>query len=272
MRLKDRVAIIVGAGQRPGETMGNGRATALTFAREGARVACVDRDLASAEETAALVAEAGGEAWALAADVAEEAALEAMVADTMARSGRIDILHNNVGISIAGGDTGLTEITADAFDTLYRVNYRGMALACKHALPVMRAQGSGVILTISSMAARAAHPTVGYQTTKAAVVSLTEHIASQNARFGIRANCILPGLMDTPMAVETRMENTGRSRDQIVAERSAAVPLKGGMGDAWDVANAALFLASDEAKFITGVALPVDGGASVNLQLGSRPD
>ncbi len=272
MRLKDQVAIIVGAGQTAGETMGNGRATALTFAREGAQVACADRNLALAEETAAMVAEAGGNAWAIEADVADEAALEAMIAETHARAGRIDILHNNVGISIAGGDAGLTEITADAFDTLYRVNYRGMALACKHVLPVMRAQESGVILTISSMAARAAHPTVGYQTTKAAVISLTEHIASQNARWGIRANCILPGLMDTPMAVETRMEATGRSRAEIVAERSAAVPLKGGMGDAWDVANAALFLASDEAKFITGVALPVDGGASVNLQLGSRPD
>ena len=272
MRLKDKVAIVVGAGQRPGATMGNGRATALTFAREGGRVACVDKDLAGAEETAALIAAAGGDAWALEVDVADEAALEAMVRDTVARGGRIDILHNNVGISIAGGDAPLTEITADALDTLYRVNYRGMALAAKHALPVMRAQESGVILTVSSMAARAAHPTVGYQNTKAAVVSLTEHIASQNAKFGIRANCILPGLMDTPMAVETRMEATGRSREQIVAERSSHVPLKGGMGDAWDVANAALFLASDDAKFITGVALPVDGGASVNLQLGSRPD
>ena len=272
MRLQGKVAIVVGAGQRAGETIGNGRATAMAFAREGAQVACVDRDFARAEETAAMVADAGGQAWTFEADVSDEAALEAMVADTVARAGRIDILHNNVGISIAGGDAELTEIAADAYDTLYRVNLRGMALAAKHVLPVMREQAAGVILTISSMAARAAHPTVGYQTTKAAVVSLTEHIASQNAKYGIRACCILPGLMDTPMAVETRVEATGRSRDRIVAERSAAVPLKGGMGDAWDVANAALFLASDEAKFITGVALPVDGGASVNLQLGSRPD
>lgn len=272
LSLAGRVALVVGAGQRPGATLGNGRATALAFARAGAAVICADRDYDSAEATAALIRQEGSQATAVAADVTDEKSLTDMVDLTLGEHGRIDILHNNVGVSIAGGDAPLADITEAALDTLFAINLRGMATTCRLVLPVMRKQKSGVILTVSSMAARAAHPTVGYKVTKAGVVTLTEYIAAENAKYGIRANCILPGLIDTPMAVETRMEATGRSREQIVAERDAAVPLNGKMGDAWDVAHAALFLASDAAAFITGVALPVDGGASVNLQLGSRPD
>ena len=157
----------------------------------------------------------------------------------------------------------MEEITTEAFDLITAVNLRGMVYSCKHALPVMRAQGSGAIVNISSMAARSAYPWVGYKTTKAAVIALTEQIAIQNARYGIRANVILPGLMDTPMAVDTRARSTGKPRAEVAAARDAKVPLRGKMGTAWDVANAALFLASDEANFITGVALPVDGGALV---------
>jgi len=140
-----------------------------------------------------------------------------------------------------------------------------MVMACKHTLPVMRKQMSGVIINISSVAAWSAYPLVTYKTTKAAVIALTQQLAIQNAKYGIRANVILPGLMDTPMAVETRAAVTGKSREEIAAERNARVPLRGKMGTAWDVANAALFLASDEAGFITGAALPVDGGTSVNV-------
>jgi len=138
-------------------------------------------------------------------------------------------------------------------------------MVCKYTLPVMRKQMGGVIINISSMAAWSSYPLVAYKTTKAAVIALTQQIAIQNAKYGIRANVILPGLMDTPMAVDTRVEMTGRSREEIVAERNAKVPLRGKMGTAWDVAYAALFLASDEAGFITGAALPVDGGESVKV-------
>ena len=265
MRLKNKVAMVIGAGQRPGRTMGNGRATAVLFAREGARVLAVDRNLDSAEETVGLIRKEGGEAYAFAADVSDESSLRAAVAACLERWKRIDVLHYNVGISIAGGDAPVTEITAEAFDRIVAVNLRGMVMACKHVLPVMRNQRSGVIINISSIAAWSDYPYVTYKTSKAAVIALTQQIAIQNAKYGIRANVILPGLIDTPMAVDTRTETTGRSREEVVAERNARVPM-GKMGTAWDVAYAALFLASDEAGFITGVALPVDGGNSVNVK------
>lgn len=265
MRLQDKVAIIVGAGQSPGEGLGNGRATALRFAREGARVLAVDRNLDSAQETAAMIRAEGGECLAFEADVTEEASLARAVAQACERWGRLDILHNNVGVSISGGDAGPLEITEAAFDRISTINLRGTIMACKHALPVMRKQRAGVILNISSMAAWVDYPYVAYKATKAAMVAYTQQIALHNAPFGVRANVILPGLMNTPMAVDTRMRSTGKSRDQIVAERDAQVPLRNRMGTAWDVANAALFLASDEAGFITGVALPVDGGALVRV-------
>jgi len=265
MRLQDRIAMVVGAGQSPGETMGNGRATAMVFARHGAQVVAVDRDLDSAEETAAMIRDEGGKAIALQADVTDETAIQAAVAECLGQHGRIDILHNNVGISIAGGDAEITEITVEAFDRCVAVNLRGMVLTCKHVLPGMRAQGSGAIINISSLAAWSAYPLVAYKTTKAAVIALTEQLAIQNAPYGVRANVILPGLMDTPMAVDTRARTTGKSRAEVAAGRDAKVPLRGKMGTGWDVANAALFLASDEAGFITGAALPVDGGTSVNV-------
>ncbi len=265
MRLQDRIAMVVGAGQSPGETMGNGRATAMVFARQGARVAAVDRDLASAQETVAMIADEGGKAIALQADVTDEAAVKAAVDECLGQHGRLDILHNNVGVSIAGGDAEITEITVEAFDRCVAINLRGMVLTCKHALPGMRAQGSGVIINISSLAAWSDYPLVAYKTTKAAVIALTEQLAIQNAPYGVRANVILPGLMDTPMAVDTRVAALGKSRAEIVAGRDAKVPLRGKMGTAWDVANAALFLASDEGGFITGAALPVDGGTSVKV-------
>ena len=265
MRLKDRTAIVVGAGQSPGEGIGNGRATALTFAREGASVLCVDRDLESAQATVELIAARGGTAAAFKADVTRETELKVMVADALARWGRIDILHNNVGVSLAGGDTELLDITEAAIDRCVAINLKSCILAAKYAIPVMRQQKSGAIINISSMAAITTYPYVAYKATKAAMVALTQQIAIQNAAYGIRANVILPGLMDTPMAVDTRARVSGKSRAEIAAQRDARVPLRGRMGTAWDVANAAVFLASDEANFITGVALPVDGGALIRI-------
>jgi len=265
MRLADKIAIVVGAGQGPGEGMGNGRATTLRFAREGAKVLAVDRSLASANETAELATGEGGECVPFAADVTQEQTLAAAIAAAQQRWGRVDILHNNVGVSIAGGDASPLEITEEAFDRICAINLRGTVMACKHVLPLMRQQRSGVIINISSVAAWENYPLVAYKATKAAMIAFTQQLAIQNAEFGIRANVILPGLMDTPMAVDTRARARGVSRAQVAAERDAKVPLRHRMGTAWDVANAALFLASDEASFITGVALPVDGGALVRI-------
>jgi NAD(P)-dependent dehydrogenase (short-subunit alcohol dehydrogenase family) len=266
MRLRGKVAVIIGAGQSPGEGIGNGRATTLRFAQEGARILAVDRLMASAEETASMAAGVGGECVPLMADVTQEETLAAAMTAAEARWGRIDILHNNVGVSIAGGDKPLDELTEEAFDRVCAINLRGTIMACKHVVPIMRRQRSGAIINISSVAAREnSYPLVAYKATKAAMIAFTEQLALQNAAYGIRANCILPGLMDTPMAVDTRARASNRSRAEVAAERDAKVPLRGRMGTAWDVANAALFLASDEANFITGVALPVDGGALVRV-------
>jgi NAD(P)-dependent dehydrogenase (short-subunit alcohol dehydrogenase family) len=265
MRLESKTAIVIGAGQSPGTGMGNGRATALRFAQEGAKIMAVDRELGLAEETAVLVRQAGGDCFAFEADVTKESAMAAMVAEAKQRWGRIDILHYNVGVSLGGGDAPPLEITEQAFDNIVAINLRGAVMACKHAVPLMREQRSGVILMISSLAAIEKYPYVTYKATKAAMIAFTEQVAIQNAEFGIRANVILPGLMDTPMAVDTRARKTGKSRAEVAAMRDARVPLRRKMGTAWDVANAALFLASDEANFITGVSLLVDGGGALDI-------
>src|SRR5579863_9554381 len=261
MRLDGKIAVVIGAGQSPGEGIGNGRATVLRFAQEGARILAIDRDLDAAAATAALVEHS--ECVPFQADVTREATLAAAMAEAMRRWGRIDILHNNVGVSVAGGDKPLLELTEKAFDRVCAINLRGTIMACKQVIPIMPEQRSGAIVNISSVAAWENYPLVAYKATKAAMIAFTQQLAIQNAEYGIRANVILPGLMDTPMAVDTRARASNRSRAEVAAERDAKVPLRHRMGTAWDVANAALFLASDEASFITGVTLPVDGGASV---------
>lgn len=261
-RVEGKAAIVVGGGQTPGQTIGNGRATAIVLGREGARVCVVDRALASAEETAEMIRADGGEAWAFAADVTREDDVRRLVATAQERFGRIDILHNNVGASLALGDAPAAELTEEAFDRSLAVNLKATWLTCKHALPALR-DAHGSIVNIASMAALNAYPLVGYKTTKAAVVAFTENLAAHNARFGVRANAILPGLMNTPMAIESRVA-AGTPREEVVAARDRRVPLGRRMGTGWDVAHAALFLHSDEASFITGVSLIVDGGESVS--------
>ncbi|MDC0069101.1 SDR family oxidoreductase [Gammaproteobacteria bacterium] len=260
--LEKKIAIVVGGGQTVGETIGNGRATAILFAREGARVAVVDRLLSSAEETVKMIVAEGFEAFAYELDVRDEDGIKNLVSTVMQKWGRIDILHNNVGVSIAGQDTSVEKITSEGFDNMVAINLRSMVLTSKHALPHMREAGSGVIINISSLAAIKPFPLIGYKTTKAAVIALTEQLAAGNARYGIRANVILPGLMNTPMAVEGRVQS-GKPRDEVIAERDRLVPLGRKMGSAWDVAHAAAFLASDKAGYITGISLPVDGGLSI---------
>ena len=263
MRLKDRTAIVVGAGQTPGETIGNGRATAILFAREGAHVLLVDRELASAQESERMIAAEVGEASAFAADVTRAEDCRAMVAACIERFGRLDILHNNVGIG--EGDAGPVELAEDAWDRIVDTNLKSMFLTCKHALPVMREQRAGCIINVSSLASIAAVPMLAYKVSKAGVNALTQQIAMGNAAHGIRVNAILPGLMNTPMAIETWARALGASREDVIRRRDAQVPLGAKQGTAWDVAHAALFLASDEARFITGALLPVDGGQSLRV-------
>jgi len=262
-RLAEKVALIIGGGQLPGQDTGNGRAVAQVFARHGAQVAVVDRDLRSAQDTVDLIAEAGGESFAFQADVTSEADIVGSVNACRGRYGRIDVLHNNVGVSQAAGDSPISDLEADAFDRVMAINLRGMVLACRHTLPLMREQGSGVVLTISSIAAIMNYPYAGYKISKAGVIAMTKHIAITHAQYGIRANTILPGLVNTPMAVEYRVSQQGMTREEVLASRKAQIPLSNVVGTAWDVANAALFLASDEAKFITGAELVVDGGQTL---------
>src|SRR6202008_3152993 len=217
MRLKDRIAIVVGAGQSPGEGMGNGRATALTFAREGAKVLCVDHNLASAQETVDLIAEKQGVAAAFKADVTKNADLKAMVEDAKGRWGRVDILHNNVGVSLAGGDAELPDFTEEALERCVAINLKSCIFAAKHVIPIMRQQQSGAIINISSMAAITTYPYVASKATKSAMIAFTEQLAYQNAQYGIRANVILPGLMNTPMAVDTRAREFNKPRAEIEA-------------------------------------------------------
>jgi NAD(P)-dependent dehydrogenase (short-subunit alcohol dehydrogenase family) len=261
-RLDSKIAIVVGAGQTPGQTIGNGRATAIRFAQEGAQVMLVDRDEASAAETLSMLREAGGEGSVFVADVTDESQCEAMNAACVDRYGRIDILHNNVGIG--AGDRGATSVTEEVWDRIFTTNMKSVMFTCKHALPVMREQASGVITNISSVAAVCAVGLTAYKASKAALNAYTHTLAMGNARYGIRANVIMPGLMNTPMAIEGNVA-LGNDRDEVIARRDAQVPLGAKMGTGWDVANAALFLASDEAGFITGVCLPVDGGQAAKI-------
>ena len=262
-RLEGKAAVVVGAGQTPGETLGNGRAMAILFAREGARVLCVDRILARAEETVAMITAEGGTAWALAADVVKAADCANIVQQAGARLGRLDILVNNVGIG--GGDGPAHRLEEAAFDRILGVNLKGMWLTLKAALPVMREQGGGAIVNISSLAALGGGIQLAYEVSKAGVNRLTTSVAQSNARYGIRANAIMMGYIDTPMAVSGIAAASGRSTAEVRAERDARVPLRGKMGTAWDTAYAALFLASDEAQFITGETLRVDGGMGTRI-------
>jgi NAD(P)-dependent dehydrogenase (short-subunit alcohol dehydrogenase family) len=264
-RLQGKVAVVCGAGQTPGATVGNGRAVAVLFAREGARVLAVDRNRDAAREVEDEIAGAGGEALAWEADITDERAVAGMFEACMSRWGHVDVLHNNVGVSLAGGDAPITEIEHDALRRVIAINLESMVLTCKHAIPIMREQRGGVICNISSIAAVIDISYVAYRTSKAGVIALTHHVAIREARHGIRANVILPGLMNTPMAIENRVGRLGMSREEVIAQRDQKVPLGGKMGTAWDVAQAALFLCSDEAGFITGATLTVDGGQSLAI-------
>jgi len=257
-RLAGKTAVVVGAGQTPGETIGNGRATALLFAREGARLLLVDRDEASVRETADAVAAASGSAEVHIADITADDECRALAARAQDVLGRIDVLHNNVGIG--AGDGKPTEVEPEAWERILRVNTTAMWQTCRHVVPFMREHGGGAIVNVSSVAAVASATNLtAYKVSKAGVNALTQSLAIAHAKDGIRVNAIMPGLIDTPMAVDAVARITGRTRDEVAERRAARVPL-GHQGVAWDVAHAALYLASDEAAFVTGALLPVDGG------------
>jgi len=257
-RLKGKTAIVFGAGSS-GPGWGNGKAAAVAYAREGAQVACIDLVQAAADETASIIEGEGGVAIAVAADVTDAASVAGAVSQVVSRFGRIDILHNNVGVTHMGGPVELTE---EQFKAALDLNIGPIYRTSKAVIPHMLEQGGGVIINISSLAAIrwVGYPYFAYYATKAAVNQATVALAMQYARQGIRANCIMPGLIDTPL-IYKQISGQYASVDEMVAARNAAVPV-GRMGSAWDVAHAAVFLASDEAQFITGVCLPVDGGQS----------
>lgn len=262
-RLDGRVALVIGAGQTAGETTGNGRATAITFAREGARLLLIDRDVESLEETAELARAETGDVHTLAVDVTGPDAPQVVVTAAGDRFGRIDVLHNNVGIGERDGPPHRLE--DEVYDRIMDVNLRAMWRMCRSAVPAMREGGGGSIVNVSSLASLAsAGNLTAYKISKAGVNALTQNLAITNAKYGIRANAILPGFIDTPMAVDAAARATGRDRSEVARDRAAWVPL-GRQGTAWDVAAAALFLASDEAAFITGILLPVDGGQSARI-------
>ncbi len=262
-RLQGKVAIVTGAGQTPGDTIGNGRAISILFARAGAKVMLVDLRLQSAQETKSMIDQEGGESLAFAADVTRSDDCRRMAERCAETYGRTDILVNNVGIG--GEDLGPVKLKEETWDRIFAANLKSMFLTCKYVLPFMEKQESGSIVNISSAAAVAATSMLAYKTSKAGVNALTHSIAMKYAKKGIRVNAIMPGLMNTPMAVEGISQHRGIKKDDLIKERNSMVPLKGGMGSGWDTAYAALFLASDESKFITGVILPVDGGQCAKI-------
>jgi NAD(P)-dependent dehydrogenase (short-subunit alcohol dehydrogenase family) len=257
-RLKDKVALVIGAGSS-GPGWGNGKATAALFAREGACVIAVDVNRHAVEETRAVILSEGGRCEALVADATSPGDVERVVGATLEQFGRIDVLHNNVGGPVMGDPIGAS---VEDWQRALDLNLTSAFLVCKHALPAMQRQGAGAIVNVSSLASIQinAYPYFGYLTAKAGLNHFTRALAVHYARDGIRANAVLPGVMDTPLIYREIADQHADTTDML-KKRHAASPM-GRMGDAWDVAYASLFLASDEAKYITGVCLPIDGGKS----------
>jgi NAD(P)-dependent dehydrogenase (short-subunit alcohol dehydrogenase family) len=267
-KLEGRTAIVTGAGSI-GPGWGNGKATAALFAREGAKVLCADINPAAADEIATLITDEGGIAFPMTVDVTQRAHVDAMIEACRDAWGRIDILHNNVGIVAPGG---VVEQSEADWDRVVAVNLKSMFLTCKAAIPIMQEQNGGAIINLSSISALRYMGInyVSYPTTKAAISQFTKVTAAQYGPWNIRVNAILPGFNRTPMVEQSVVEmirrgtNAEMTVDKYLAWREAKIPLRR-WGDAWDVARAAVFLASDDAAYVTGLELVVDGGASLVL-------
>jgi NAD(P)-dependent dehydrogenase (short-subunit alcohol dehydrogenase family) len=257
-RLEGKVAIVTGAGSS-GPSWGNGKATAVLFAREGAAVLAADINADAAEETRGIIEGEGGRCTVARADVSRAEDVRRLVAHCLETYGRVDVLHNNVGIVLVGGPV---ETSEDEWNRVLGINLTSQFLTCKEVLPHMERQGGGAIINVSSIAGirYTGVPYITYYTTKAAILGLTQGIALQYAAKNIRANTILPGLMNTPFIQEPLKEAyAGGDVEKMLRVRDEQCPMKH-MGDAWDVAHAAVYLASDEAKYVTGAQLIVDGG------------
>lgn len=252
-RLKGRVAVVTGAGSRA-DGIGNGRAAAILMARQGASVLLLDAVGEAALQTQRMIAEEGGESKALQADVTKPAECEAAVRTAVDLWGRLDILVNNVGI---GGPPGTAvEVDLEGWEHALRVNVTSMMLMAKFAIPPMRKQGAGSIVNIASVAGLiGGHPSLLYPTSKGAVVNMTRAMATHHGAEGIRVNCVCPGMVYTPMVF-----SRGMTPEMREARRLRSLLQTEGTG--WDVGNAVLYLASDEARWVTGVILPVDAGAT----------
>ena len=260
-RLENKVALVTGAGS-VGPGWGNGRAIAVRFAQEGAKIFAVDRDAERMRETVQLVRDAGGDIETASCDVTQSDAIAEAVASCMDRFGRIDVLVNNVGGSAAGGPVEMTE---EVWDAQIDHNLKSVFLTCKHVLPIMEKQAAGAIVNIASTSGTrwTGSAQVAYASTKAGVIQFSRVVAVQYAKTGIRVNTVVPGQLYTPMVdVRLAKQRTGGDVTALLAQRQARIPLPF-MGDGRDTANAALFLASDEARFVTGTEIVVDGGMSV---------
>ncbi|MBU0658702.1 SDR family NAD(P)-dependent oxidoreductase [Novosphingobium tardum] len=261
-RLKGKVAVVMGCGSS-GPGLGTGKAIALMFAKEGAKILGFDKNAEAAEETMEIIRASGGECSSYIGDVTVASDIANAVENCTETFGRIDILVNNIGIGPIGGVVDQSE---EVWDAVFDINLKSVFLACKYCIPVMIKGGGGAIVNISSLAALrwTGVPLIAYAGSKAAMNQMTKHIAMQYAANNIRANAILPGLLYTPMMVETMKRHYGEDVQQILDIRAKICP-GGAAGDANDIAYAAVYLASDEAKFVTGVDLLVDGGVSCQI-------
>ena len=257
-RLAGKRAVVIGAGQTPGDSVGMGRATAVLFAREGARVLLVDRLRERAEETREIIRQEGRDAWATVGDITDPEDCRQVTQTAVSLLAGVDVLQNTVGV--LGGQDPI-ELSEEQWATILNVNLTGMWRMCKEVLPLMRKQRSGSIINYSSLAGLPGRANGAYGVSKAGVNALTTTLASFNAPYKIRVNAIMPGLLDTPMAVEGNAQRTGADRAAVAARRESMCPM-GFAGDAWDCAHLGVFLASDESRYVSGACIPVDGAYS----------
>lgn len=264
-RLKGKRIILVGAGSTL-NGLGNGKAAAVLYARHGARVMLVDRELEAAENTRSMIDAEGGESFAWQADVTRAEACRGVVEECVRRFGGVDVLHNNVGITRPGG---VVEMDEETWDMIMAVNVKSMFLMCKYAIPAMESGGGGAIVNIASIAAVRSLPAIAtaYCASKAAVIAMTREIAYQYAARGIRANAVLPGLMETPMVTAQLVNAYGGAVEQMHQKRAAMAPMQK-QGTGWDTAQACLYLVSDEAAYVTGTTVTVDGGLCTAVTVG----
>lgn len=259
-RLEGKVAIVAGAGSIA-EGWSNGKATAVLFAREGAKVFAVDQNMDAAKETCSIISGESGECIPYRCDVSDAAEVDTMVATCVKTYGRVDVLFNNVGLQVIGGPL---EVKEEDWDRLMRVNVKSMYLTCRSVIPQMLKQGGGSIINNSSTAGiRFTYANVAYSASKGAVKQLSQNIGVQYAARGIRCNCVMPGYIATPRITDRLKRSNPKDYDEMIKARQMAVPT-GALGSAWDVAYGVLYLASDKSRFVNATELVIDGGQTAS--------